>query len=159
MLSFAALQLDVGNVGMSGPRSQPMSSAANQVATRAYFEKLWNRGDLTIIDAIMVPEIKFHYPLGDLFGADALKQYVGTVRAAFPDIRFAITELFGDEDRVAVRWSLSGTQTGSFKGRPPSGVAVNVQGITVVHLTHGKIHEMRVSFDPSRLVGHRPDSK
>lgn len=134
-----------------------MTSAA-QLATRAYFEELWNRGDLAVIDAIMVAEIRFHYPLGDLFGADALKQYVETVRFAFPDIRFEIAELFGDEDCVAVRWSLSGTQTEPFKGQPPSGVAVNVQGITVVHLTHGKIQEMWVSFDPSRLVGHRPDS-
>ena len=49
-------------------------------------------------------------------------------RAAFPDIRFAVSDLVGETAQVAARWSLSGTQTGPFKGQPPSGVKVHLPG-------------------------------
>lgn len=128
------------------------------LAPNRYFDDLLNRGDLNTVDEIMMPDIQFHYPLGKLNGANQVKEYIATVRAAFPDINFDVAEYIGDAERVAARWSLSGTQSGPFKGRQPSGTSVNVPGITVFHLSDGKIEEIWISFNPSKLIGGRAQS-
>ena len=76
-----------------------MADAANKEATRTYFELVLNRGDMAAADAIFAPDIQFHYPLGDLNGADAVKGYVAAVRTAFPDMtllaRATLSQLVG----------------------------------------------------------------
>jgi steroid delta-isomerase-like uncharacterized protein len=130
-----------------------MTVSANKAAARSYFEMVLNRGDMAKADRIFAEGILFHYPMGDLDGIDALKQYIMVFRAAFPDIRFAVSDLVGETAQVAVRWSLSGTQTGPFKGQPPSGAKVHLPGITLFHLADGIISEMWVFFDPALLRG------
>ena len=129
-----------------------MTLTKNRAAARAYFELVLNRGDMSAADAIFSPDIRFHYPLGDLSGAAAVKSYVEAVRSAFADIRFTVAEYIGEADRVAARWSLAGSQTGEFKGRPPTNSKVSVPGITVMSFEDGKIEEMWIAFDPARLT-------
>jgi steroid delta-isomerase-like uncharacterized protein len=130
-----------------------MTVSANKAAARSYFEMVLNQGDMAEADRIFAQGIQFHYPLGDLDGIDAVKHYIMAFRAAFPDIHFAISDLVGEANQVAARWSLSGTQTGPFKGQPPSGLKVHLPGITLFHFAGGKICEMWVSFDPAILRG------
>ena len=137
---------------MVGSR-RDMTTSANKAAARSYFEMVLNQGDMVEAGRIFAEGIQFHYPMEDLDGIYALNQYIMDVRAAFPDIRFAISDLVGEAAQVAARWSLSGTQTGPFKGLPPSGVKVDVPGITLFQFTNGKISEMWVSFDPALLRG------
>ena len=59
----------------------------------------------------------------------------------------------GEGGHAAARWSLAGSQTGDFKGKPPSGKRVSLPGITWFDLEEGRIREMWVSFDPTLLVG------
>lgn len=129
-----------------------MTVAANKAAARSYFEQVFNRGDISAADAIFAPEIQFHYPLGELSGADAVKDYLAGVRAAFPDIHFTIADLVGEGDRVAARWSLAGSQTGEFRDKAPTGQRVHVPGITVFHVVDGEIREMWVAFDPAQFI-------
>jgi predicted ester cyclase len=124
-----------------------------QIATSLHFEGLLNQGEMSVADEIISPGVRFHYPLGDLDGVDAVKQYIEAVRSAFPDIYFTIAETISDADRVATRWMLIGTQTGPFRGQPPSGAKVDVPGITIFHLKESRIYEMWISFDPAKFIG------
>ena len=125
-----------------------MTVPTNKAAARSYFEKFAD----FVADAIFHSEVQFHYPLGDLSGVDAVKRYVAAVRTAFPDIRFTVENLFGESDLIAARWTLTGTQTGEFAGKPPTGKSVAVPGNTVFRFRDGKILEMWVTFDPARLL-------
>jgi steroid delta-isomerase-like uncharacterized protein len=129
-----------------------MEIIANKAAARSYFEEVLNRGNMSAADMIFASEIQFHYPLGDLSGADAVKAYIAAVRTAFPDIRFTLADLVAEGDRVAARWTLAGSQTGAFRGKAPTGERVSMPGITVFHVMNGKIHEMWIAFDPARLI-------
>jgi len=129
-----------------------MTVAAGKAAARSYFEEVLNRGNMAVADAIFTPGVRFQYPLGDLNGVQAIKRYIAAVREAFPDVVFAVEDLFGEGDRVAARWSLAGTQTGTFRGKPATGKQVAVSGNTVFRLQSGRIDEMWVAFDPARLV-------
>ena len=102
---------------------------------------------------IFARDIVFHYPLGNLNGADAVKTYIQAVRTAFPDIHFTVAALAHEGGHAAARWSLAGSQTGEFKGKTPSGKRVSLPGITWFDLEDGRIQEMWVSFDPTLLIG------
>jgi steroid delta-isomerase-like uncharacterized protein len=121
-------------------------------ATASYFEEVVNRGNMSAADTIFASEIQFHYPLGILSGADAVKQYLAAIRTAFPDIHFTVADVVAESERVAVRWMLAGTQTGAFRGKAPTGQKVSVPGITLFHVVNGKIQEMWIAFDPARLI-------
>ena len=129
-----------------------MIVAANKDAIRSYFDRVLNRGDMSAADAIFAPDIQFHYPLGDLSGADAVKGYVAAVRTAFPDLLFTVADLIGEGDRVAARWSLVGSQTGEFRGESPTGKKVSLPGNTLFHFVDDKIQEVWVAFDPAQFV-------
>lgn len=129
-----------------------MTVAEGKAAVRSYFEDVLNRGDMAAADAIFMPEVSFQYPLGDLNGAEAVKGYIAAVRTAFPDVRFTVEDVFGEDDRVAARWRLAGTQSGVFRGKPPTRKHVTVSGNTVFRVRSGKIREMWVAFDPARLA-------
>ena len=128
-----------------------MAIVANKVTARSYFEQVLNNGNMTAADAIFASEIQFHYPLGVLSGAEAVKDYIAAFRTAFPDIHFSVADLVAEGDRVAARWTLAGSQTGVFRGRAPTGEKVSVPGITLFHVVDARIHEMWIAFDPRRL--------
>lgn len=130
-----------------------MTVSANKAAARSYFDLVLNQGEMAQADRIFARGVQVHYPLGDLDGIGALKQYIMAARGAFPDIRFTISDLVGEAAQIAARWSLSGTQTRLFKGQSPSGAKVEVPGITLFHFADGKICEMWVSFNPALLRG------
>jgi steroid delta-isomerase-like uncharacterized protein len=126
-----------------------MTVGDSKAAVRSYFEEFLNQGDLGAADAIFIPEVRFHYPLGELNGIEAIRGYIVGFRAAFPDVHFTVEDMFGDHERVAVRWRLTGTQTGTFRGKPPTGKHVTVTGNTIFRVQNGKIPEMWVAFDPA----------
>lgn len=130
-----------------------MANSANLELARAYFERILNEGDMAEADRVFAPTLQFHYPMGDLEGAKAVKDYVAAVRAAFPDIKFSIEDLFGDQSRLAVRWSLTGTQSGPFRGEKPTGRVVTVTGNTIFRTNEDTIEEIWIAFDPGKLVG------
>lgn len=86
-------------------------------------------------------------------GVDAIKTYIEAVRMAFPDVRFEVLDLIAENDRVTVRWSFEGTQTGVFRGNAPTGRSVEFPGITMFRFFGGKIQEMWIYFDPGLLLG------
>ena len=61
--------------------------------TRESFERLFNNGDLSYVDASLAPNAIDHQePAGTDFAAH-LKHVVTTLRSAFPDLHFAIHDM------------------------------------------------------------------
>jgi steroid delta-isomerase-like uncharacterized protein len=126
-----------------------MTVVESKAAVRSYFDDFLNRGDMAAADAIFTPEVSFQYPLGGLNGVEAVKGYIAAFRTAFPDVRFTVEDVFGEDDRVAARWRRAGNQTGVFRGKSPTGKHVTVSGNTIFRVRSGKIGEMWVAFDPA----------
>ena len=137
---------------ISRNRKAAMPIEENKAAVRAYFEQFLNLGDFDAADGIFASEVQFHYPLGDLSGIDAIKNFIAAFRGAFPDAHFTVADLFGERERIAARWSLTGTQTGEFRGKPPTGRRVSMPGNTICSVIDGRIDEMWVAFDPALLL-------
>jgi hypothetical protein len=61
------------------------SPAKNKALVRRYYEELWNRWDFALADVLLDETIVFRGSLGiSVHGLQAFKEYMGTVRHAFP---------------------------------------------------------------------------
>jgi steroid delta-isomerase-like uncharacterized protein len=86
-----------------------------------------------------------HQPPGR--GVQGAKSDHQDITRAFEDARFDIDEMFGSDDRVAVRWTLHATHTGPFAGLSPTQKKIAVHGISLYRLRNGKITETRNQAD------------
>ncbi|MBI2882351.1 MAG: ester cyclase [Candidatus Methylomirabilis oxyfera] len=89
--------------------------------------------DLIDHDPPPIPELK---P-----GLEGIKQAFKVFASAYPDGTHVIHDLIAEGDRVVVRVSGTGTQTGEFKGIKPTGKKVEMTGIVIYRIEKGKIVE------------------
>jgi hypothetical protein len=71
---------------------------------------------------------------------------------AFDGMAHTIEEVIATEDRVAVRFVLNGTHTGSFFGIPPSGRAVSIVANVILHVANGRVTRVLGIFDEAGLL-------
>lgn len=53
--------------------------------------------------------------------ATAARRWIGPFRESFPDFRMELVDVVAEPGKVAAYFKCSGTQTGEWQGRPPSG--------------------------------------
>jgi predicted ester cyclase len=105
-----------------------MSSEQNKQNARRIFEEVMNRGNLQLVNELVADDYRLREPEGLPAGREGMLTLVQAYRTAFPDLRTTVEEMIAEGDTVAVRWSGTGTQSGTFMGRPPSGPAGPGQG-------------------------------
>jgi len=71
-----------------------------------------------------------------------------TLHTAYPDLRFTVDDLVAEADRVVIRWTMRGTNTGPMFGQPPTGQSVEQTAIVIFGIAGGKIAERWASFSP-----------
>ena len=81
-----------------------------------------------------------------------LKQTIGMLQTAFPDMKASEEDLISEGDRVVVRRTFRGTHKSEFMGVAPSGKEVEFTGIFVSRLSGDKIEEQWVVFDALGLL-------
>jgi steroid delta-isomerase-like uncharacterized protein len=122
---------------------------ANKALIRRVFEEVIPAGDPRAMRDLMVPDFLDHDPLpGQPAGAAGGEYVVSTMHTAHPDLRFSIDDLVAQEDRVVIRWTLRGTNTGPMLGRPPSGQPVELAAIVIFRIADGRIAERWAGWKP-----------
>jgi steroid delta-isomerase-like uncharacterized protein len=105
-------------------------------------EEIWRQGKLDVADEIFAPDYVGHVAGSpDLHGPEGYKQFVSMSLTDFPDVHITIEDIIAEGDKVAGRWTLTGTHQGEFVGIPPTGVQVTVTGITIHRLFDDKVVE------------------
>jgi steroid delta-isomerase-like uncharacterized protein len=116
-------------------------SDANKAAMRQFFERVYNQGDIAFLDELTTPEFVSHDRGNPTNDREGVKQIVAAIKAAFPDVAFKADDVIGDDDRVAARFTMRGTQTGEFMGVPPTNKPIVVTGIDIVRFEAGRAVE------------------
>ena len=117
-------------------------SEQNKAIMRRFYEEVFNRGNLTVAEDVFATDFIEHeiFP-GMAPGLEGFKQMVSAARAAFTDFRVSADDMLAEGDKVAVRYTTSGTHRGGFVGVAPTGKRVTLTGIDINRFTGGKIVE------------------
>jgi steroid delta-isomerase-like uncharacterized protein len=127
-----------------------MLSETNKTVSRRFFEEVFGKGKLNVLDEIIASDHVNSGP-GTLpglpTGPEGAKQLVTVYRNAFPDIHFTIDEQIAEGDKVVTRWTGHGTNKGELLSMPATGKSSTVTGIVVDRFANGKIAESWGIFD------------
>jgi predicted ester cyclase len=125
-----------------------MSVEENKAKQRRLWEEVFNKGNLEIIPEFFAPSYSFRSPLGiEAKGPDGFRQMIAMMRAALPDLHVTIDDLFGEGNRVATRFTFTGTFKGEMMGIAPTGKKVKVSGTLITQWEGGKEVEAWESLD------------
>jgi steroid delta-isomerase-like uncharacterized protein len=133
----------------------------NKAIVRRFYEEVWNKRRLEVVDELISPSHALNDPdvSGSQTGPELYKRRVVKFTASFPDLRFTIEDMIAEEEKVVVCWIISGTHKGEFMDIPATGRKISVEGITIHHITSGKILESYARWDAlglMRQLGHVP---
>ena len=157
LVALAVIALVVGVLTgaiATGGGTAAAETAANAALVRRWYDDFANRGDLAVADELFAPSHAEHAPSlpEPSSGPAGQKRLLLALRAAFPDLRFAVEEVTAEGDRVAVRWLLRGTHRGEFAGLPPTEQAVVIPGMASYRLAGNRIAESWVVWDNALLL-------
>jgi steroid delta-isomerase-like uncharacterized protein len=126
-----------------------MSTATNKAIVRRYYEEVYNRKNLGVIDELIADDYTAYLPGGiePLRGRAGRKQANMLHLGAFPDLRLTIEDEIAEGDKVVQRLTIHGTHQGEFMGTPATGKQVRCTGIHISRLAGGKIVEQWGEFD------------
>lgn len=121
------------------------------------FVEGWNAQDPDAIAAQFTPDgVRHQFPLPEarLAGRDAITQGVGAIIQAVPDVALEVrSQSIGEDGRVTVEWTFTGTHENDFPGMPASGASFVLPGISVYTLDgDGQIMEERAYWDMATLM-------
>ena len=133
-----------------------MSLNTNKQLIQRLFEEVINQHHIDLLDEFFLP--------GSLIG-ESFKGTVILVRTAFPNAHLNIDHIVGENDQVAVVFTVTGENTGPFMGRPPTGQSILFTGIHYYQIKNGRIHTAQYEHDLLGLMeqlgmieaGNRPD--
>lgn len=131
-----------------------MSTEENKKLVHRFFDEFWNRGDFTKADEIMANDYTV-YPLGSatpITSAEAVRGFILSMRAAFPDLHIRMDDMLLDGDEAAVRSTVKGTHLGEYVGAPPTGKPVTVESISIIRFANGRIVEAWSASDNLSLM-------
>jgi steroid delta-isomerase-like uncharacterized protein len=128
----------------------PVSSTTDLV--HRFFHRLWNTGETDLVEELIASDHVHHMSDGDVPGPDGVKRMVESLRTAFPDLVFRLDDVLTDADKVAVRWTASGTHAGPLGQLEASGRFAQWSGIDILRTQNGKIVELWASADALGLL-------
>ncbi len=118
-----------------------MGTTENKEVARRLYEEVLNKRDLGQLDQLATPDYIEHDPLpGQGTGLQGLKDRV-TALVEGLDPTFTLEDVIAEGDRVAVRWTNSGTHIAEFLGIPATGRSFSIPGIDIYRVEDGKLAE------------------
>ncbi len=84
-----------------------MSRESNKLLAQWVWEEVWHQGQLSRIDDLFTMDFVRHDPGGrELQGTEQNRQFIGSLRAAFPDVHYTVEDQIAEGDKVVVRYRI-----------------------------------------------------
>ena len=92
------------------------------------FETMINTADEKLAEELVDSNAPFYTPANPepLYGGKGYLSVVHFMRKGFSDVQWHIADMVADEDKVAVKWNLTGTNDGEFMGIKPTNKKISV---------------------------------
>ena len=100
-----------------------MTTEQNKAISRRWREES-DKGNWGVAEELVGPNFVMHMPGMPSLNAEGALQMLKVFYGAFPDARHIFEDFVAEGDKVALRFTFSGTHTGEFQGIPPTGKPV-----------------------------------
>jgi len=130
-----------------------MSTKDLKALEHHFFEE-WNKGKaatMAVIDELCAPNIVFH-GRRDTRGLKNLKKSFSEFYDAFPDLHATIDDMVAEGDKIALRFTWTGTHKGAFMGIPPTNKKVTMWALQIDRIAGGKCVEYWTRMDTLGLM-------
>ncbi len=108
------------------------TAIAEQVAR--LFNEVFHQRQYELLEGLLTPDFTFQYPFpGFSSGAEGIRQFSEMFHTAVPNFELEIHDLFGTNDRAAIRWTLRGRHDGHLLGIPATSRYVSLSAIGIYH--------------------------
>lgn len=127
-----------------------MDGVEQNKAVVAAFVQAINTQDWEQLAELVHPAFVRHSQAGGSPGVRCRNDLIRFLRGefdTFPDAQEGIADMVAEGDRVAVRHSFRGTQTGPMGPHPPSGRVMAADYLAIYRLADGRIAEAWVEWD------------
>lgn len=122
------------------------------------YERKWiealNRGDLSVAELVFAPGCVVHItgaPAADI-DLPSVKQMLAGFFVAFPDLHFTIEDQIVAGEKVAMRWTATGTHSGPLGAAPPTGKRVQITGLILDRVVDGRVVERWEQWDQPAML-------
>lgn len=125
-----------------------MTPEESKELVQRFYDEAWNANNLDVYDELVAEDFVDHQALPGLPpGREGFKQLNAMFRSAFPDVRVDVDAHAAEGDRVACRWTSTGTHQGDLFGIPPTGRKVTVSATVIYRIEDGRLAEGWISRD------------
>lgn len=145
VLGVLAGSIGLGGAGLSFSKEESKAEQ-NAALGRKVFTEIYGAGRLALVDQLYADDFVDDSPGGGN-GRELIKAAIAEFHKACPDLRMEIEDVFATEDKVVIRYTGLGTQTGAYGEIPPTGRGVKVRGITVFLIENGKVKTEWTEYD------------
>ena len=101
----------------------------------------WNKGDLDSYLLMYAPSVVIHGIPGVEAGLECAKKFYQGFHRSFPDTQILVEDLFTRADKLACRFTVSGSHKAEFMGIPATDKFIKFTGITILKFIAGKCTE------------------
>ena len=130
-----------------------MSAEANRALIQRFYDEGWNENKLDVYDELVTEDFLDHQALPGLEpGREGFKMLNVMFRSAFPDVWVTVDEIVAEDDKVACRWTSTGTHKGDLFGIPPTGKSAEWTEMGILRIADGKIVESWYDVDMAGLM-------
>ncbi len=110
-----------------------------------------NAGDLTGAAALLSEDCINHAAVPEAQGRAGFQRILGKLRTAIPDLQHTIEDVLVDGDKVVLRLTITGTQTGPLDmvrlSLPATGKQIRYEQIRILRVAGGRIVESWMTHD------------
>jgi hypothetical protein len=98
-----------------------------------WFERMWSIPEFGLVDKIVDAEYCPNWIYMDEKGPELVKHEIKYFRSIFPDLKFKVTDIINQDEKVWLRYKANGTQKGSFWGFKPTNKFIEFEGVAILH--------------------------
>ena len=163
LAGLGALLPLVGGRGVAAHDATPAASpgaeclsdpAANSATATRWFTEVLNQQKLEVLEEILDENVVLDpAAFSPVSGVEQVRQRLGELLTAFPDVAYEIQDVLAEDDRVVIRWTADGTQVAPYADIAPNGEAQHWSGIHFFHLACGKIVNVWAEADILAQLG------
>jgi len=129
-----------------------MTDTQHKTIARGFVEEIFNARKTEMAKNFVTPDIIYHGMGEEVKGLEEFKKWVGEDLSAFPDLKITIVDDFGEQNKVALRWTLKATHEKDFADFPATHKKFETQGVEILHFDGDKIKEAWTLGDMSVLT-------